>query len=391
MVNPGENPRDTLRINIQETLRSKKEYIGGAFIPLNLPERNPNAAHDTIVVVEDDNSNYVATITLSAETFNKHQRELKDKSYVDLLLRRLRKCLLQLMEVEDDLKKIATLTIKADTFEKSITFKQKFINSEIQFLVFQKRVDVLIEEYKTLRQEILQHLSVLDTLLSYSFIAIAGSFSIIGYLYTNDSNKLLFKDYSHNIAIFCISLLIPSILFLINQMRLAKAIKIAQIGYYLSSVELEINHAFNNLNYLGKYQNSPFFEKYELDIFWERYLRTIRGNPHIGQNRRNLVGIYEELLLSTCFFSLFGFSSIVLAYQLKENSVGIEDSIVNVGLVFFLLLNGFSFLQFHKTQEWQKAITYGDKVTRIGLNPLEIFMKDLKQSLEKLFNNTDNK
>jgi hypothetical protein len=151
-------------------------------------------------------------------------------------------------------------------------------------------------------------------------------------------------------------------------------------------VELEINHAFNNLNYLGKYPNCPFFEKYELDIFWERYLRTIRGNQYIGQNRRNLVGIYEELLLSTCFFSSFGWISIFLAYQLKEKSGEIEDSMVIVGGILFLLLNGFSFLQFHKTQEWQKAMTYSDKVTIIRLNWLEKSLEELKKFLKNRFN-----
>ncbi|OBQ36145.1 MAG: hypothetical protein AN485_12050 [Anabaena sp. MDT14b] len=389
MVNLVETERETLRGKIEKILIVNMEIIGPAF---GLSKKLQLKIDYNLEVQESGSGDslFVVTITLQEpkKIYNDdYEEKLENNLHLDLLLRRVRKCLLQLMEVEDDLKKIATLTIKADTFEKSITFKQKFINSEIQFLVFQKRVDVLIEEYKTLRQEILQHLNVLDTLLNYNFIAIAGSLSIIGYLSKNN----LSGNHSGPILICWISLLTPIILFLINQMRLAKAIKIAQIGYYLSSVELEINHAFNKLNYMENQETIPFFEKYELDISWERYLRTIRRSKYIGQNRRNIVGIYEELWLNTFFFSLVSFILMISAFLLKDNTGRIQYFLAILGVILFLLLNLLAWMQFLNIQEWQKAMTYSDKVTRIKLNPLEIFMKDLKQSLEKLFNNTDNK
>jgi hypothetical protein len=380
MVNLVETERETLRGKIEKILIVKMEIIGPAF---GLLEKLQLKIDYNLEVQESGDSLFVATIILLDKTYNNYKEELEDNLHLDLLLRRVRKCLLQLMEIEDDLKKIVTLNIRYNTTcRRSITFKQKFINSEIQFSVFQKRIDVLMEEYKTLRQEILQHLTVLDTLLNYNFIAIAGSLSIIGYL---SKNNLSGND-SRHILICWISLLTPSILFIINQMRFAKAIKIAQIGHHLSSVELEINHAFNKLNYLENQEAIPFFEKYELDIFWERYLRTIRCNKYIGQNRRNIVGIYEELWLNTFFFSLVSLISIISTFLLKENVWGIQYFIAILGLILFVLLNLLAWMQLLNIQEWQKAMRYSDKVTRIRLNRLEIFLKELKQSLIRLFN-----
>jgi hypothetical protein len=178
--------------------------------------------------------------------------------------------------------------------------------------IFNKKVDVLLEEYKTLRQQILTNGSSLTNIFYYGILVIAAIFTAIQSLLsqlntlTTKLEEISIQAVNTQFRSLYISLLIlllivlPFVCFIFIFKWLSNSQNNAVTGCYLVKVELEINRAFNKFN---------IFDDYELRLEWETYLRRMRRNLNNSSITFGNVHIYLVLL----FFGFIALLSQIFA------------------------------------------------------------------------------
>lgn len=234
-----------------------------------------------------------------------------------------------------------------------------------------KKIDVLMEEYKTLRSEILQHLQALHTIMNFSLAALVIGFTAIYNLYPKDASTAPTEMY----ALFSLLLLfvVPGTGFLMNSLWLIEAGDIGRIGYFLSRTEVEINSYFDRFG---------IFNEYELDVDYETSLRRIRKKYDIS-------GISSQGFQSymvTLFFVMIELLSIIVALWIIFNKLNLSKGVcvfilIIFLVIYFILLHRYRLKRIWLNEKWYKALNLSrDDVLYLTICP-QSFLSNLQQNI----------
>lgn len=236
--------------------------------------------------------------------------------------------------------------------------------------IFNKKIDVLMEEYKTLRQELIGEQTALNNMFYYGLVvlgftlaAIQGVMGQINGLFKPDIQALdLETSRFYGLTFFLFILLavfIPtaSTVFITKWMSIARSVAVH--GSYLSGIEKRINRAFAEITIQDgtKY----FFDDDYLNIGWETNLRKARKSTNTtylvfgGYHIFVILGFYGFLGLFSHFITLFLFD-INLAKSISNFCVFI------LSLVILLVIVHLTREQYYSIKKWLVATSFDDAI-----------------------------
>jgi hypothetical protein len=244
--------------------------------------------------------------------------------------------------------------------------------------IFNKKIDVLMEEYKTLRQELIGEQTALNNMFYYGLVvlgftlaAIQGVMGQINGLFKPDIQALdLETSRFYGLTFFLFILLavfIPtaSTVFITKWMSIARSVAVH--GSYLSGIEKRINRAFAEITIQDgtKY----FFDDDYLNIGWETNIRKAReltkktylvfGGYHIFV----IIGFYGFLGLFSHFVTLFLFD-ISWAKLCTGNHPSMLGIIWLLGFVILLVIVCLTQEQYYSAKEWLVATSFDDAIEK---------------------------
>lgn len=160
-------------------------------------------------------------------------------------------------------------------------------------------LNVMLEEYKTLREESLQTMRNRNTILSFGIAVLAALFHA-GVTALTEQNT---KDF----AFIVFNPIIPVASMLILTIWLGEADRMARVGVYLSKLEIKINERLATLNPDRAITVNP--------LWWENWLRTPATNSayNITPQLR-----YHYVAVLILFFSV-AFSSLIISTWFINN------------------------------------------------------------------------
>lgn len=224
--------------------------------------------------------------------------------------------------------------------------------------IFNKKVDVLLEEYKTLRHEIQCSQTALNSIFNYGILGLGLAFALVQAVFSQlsahldvDSGNIYNYSQIQSLSIFLFVLLIvfvPGVCATCVVKWLSYARSIGTTGCHLVSVEDKLNRAFSRFTYKEPESFRPLqlFSNLEVNLGWETMLRQVRSRSS-GQGFISNGGHHMNAVIM--FFYIIGMLSQVSSILLIQLSI-LTGSMLLVGVI------GYFYILHHIISERQQII-----------------------------------
>ncbi|MGB7416005.1 MAG: hypothetical protein WA902_17510, partial [Thermosynechococcaceae cyanobacterium] len=226
----------------------------------------------------------------------------------------------------------------------------------IQF-VFNKQVEVLMEEYKTLREEIVSNSNARTNMFYYGLVTLGIAFGAVQTVIHQLNSKDVFIDFNINqinslkiLLLLIMSGFIPGICIMFLLKWISNARAAAYIAVHISRLEKMVNQSFSSFQ--DKYPS--IIKRNILDLNWEtnlRYKRRASSDPNVVFGGSHIVYV-------TLFFTSIGFISQLYSIY----TIGIYNKISHIvflsSTVFFSFSLSSLLYETIITHDWYLALPF---------------------------------
>lgn len=193
------------------------------------------------------------------------------------------------------------------------------MQSKFKDLIYE-RTKVRIEEYKTIRTEVLQRLQTGTTLINISIVVVAGLLSLNGVLFSRMDSKQLTQEVVVNFLGLTCGFFIPCIFFICGRLIKHHDKTIDLLGKYSINLEKNINDDFNFI-----LQSIDDSSGEELRYLLKRpsntntlgWITSIQQDKKYGYYKGTLRNLALECFNIALFFSLLTLASLMFLYGIS--------------------------------------------------------------------------
>ena len=259
------------------------------------------------------------------------------------------------------------LTINTKATVLTLNKKIKLSEDKDFIWIFNKKIDVLLEEYKNLRQQIITIANSLTNIFYYGvltlgivFTAIQGILNQYGNLNSQEKQYIYFEQFEiqfsslSSLLKFLLLIFLPAICIVFTFKWLSNAKSIGVKGYFVTKLELELNRAFNKFVVLNQNEHNEHpFSDYELNIGWETNLRRLRRS--VGD--QSIIFGNTHMVLVILFFVVVAIVSQIMGFYLfYENNlifyIYFGIAILAISVAFWKI-----FQNYQENEKWYLALS----------------------------------